>query len=64
MEQEDKEELEMLEDQQRFQEICNSYVAAIVSYIALDQMEDDGQKGRMSGSQNVKRERVAEVFFC
>ena len=60
MEQEDEEELEMLEDEQRFQETCNSYVAAIVSYIALvDQMEDDGgQKGRMSGSQNVKRERV------
>ena len=34
MEQEDEEELEMLEDEQRFQETCNSYVAAIVSYIA------------------------------
>jgi len=59
--------LEMLKEEERFQETCNSFVAAVVSWFALDQIElEDGSKGRTSGSKNVKRERVPveTIFAC
>ena len=62
----EEETLEMLdeEEEERFQETCSAYVAAVASYIALDQFED-GPKGRTSGSKNVKRERVpVETIFA
>ena len=56
--------LETLEEEERFQETCNSFVAAVASWVALDQLED-GLKGRTSGSKNVKRERVpVETIFA
>ena len=38
----EEETLEMLdeEEEERFQETCSAYVAAVASYIALDQFED------------------------
>jgi len=56
--------LETLEEEERFQETCNSFVAAVASWVALDQLED-GLKGRTRGSKNVKRERVpVETIFA
>ena len=61
----EEETLEMLdeEEEERFQETCSAYVAAVASYVALDQFED-GPKGRKSGSKNVKRERVPVEWVC
>ena len=60
MEHNTKQEVDTWEDEEeRFRDTCNSYVAALVSYVALNKVEDDMQKGgRTTGSKNVKRERV------
>ena len=57
-------EEDTLEEEEGFQETCDSFVAAVASWVALDQLED-GSKGRTSGSKNVKREPVSvETIFA